>query len=52
MGGWEEMIIRLISTEAEAEAWLSLAKLGNISVNVLIQKYKTLEFQGAMRPLF
>ena len=28
MGGWEEVIIRLIS--AEAEAWLSLGELGNI----------------------
>ena len=29
-GGWVESIIRLISTEAEAEALLGLAELGNI----------------------
>ena len=26
-GGWVESIIKLISAKAEAEAWLSLAKL-------------------------
>ena len=30
-GGWEEVIIKLISAEAEAEAWLGLAELGNIN---------------------
>ena len=28
-GGWEELIIKLISAEAEAEALLVLAELGN-----------------------
>ena len=32
MGGWVESRIRLISAEAEAEALLGLAELGNITI--------------------
>ena len=31
--GWVESIIKLISAEAEAEAWLGLAELGHIGIN-------------------
>ena len=37
-GGWEEVIIRLISAEAEAKAWLSLAKFQGKSVFEMLRK--------------
>ena len=47
VGGWEEVIIKLISTEAEAEAeaeaLLVLAELGNIYIWVTLQKHSNLE---------
>ena len=35
MGGWEEVIIKLISAEAEVEALLGLAELGNYAEIIL-----------------
>ena len=42
MGGWVESKIRLISAKTEAEAWLGLAELGNMSGMVKITQKQLL----------